>query len=78
MYDQWLRDPKIEILREAPEVDDLFRQTTAPFLKLASPKILGDCYLLAFAHASGSVMVTFDDGLSRLAQRLKFPSILLA
>jgi predicted nucleic acid-binding protein len=32
-------------------------------------KTIGDCYLLAFAESTGSVLVTFDATLHRLADR---------
>jgi hypothetical protein len=78
VYDRWLREPKVEIQDEPLFLADLFRRSTQPFLKSASPKVLGDCYLLALAQASDSVLVTFDGALSALAAKMKSPATLLS
>jgi predicted nucleic acid-binding protein len=46
----------------------LFRQAAAPFAKLPATKAVADCYLVAFAEASGAQLVTFDKGLARTAR----------
>jgi uncharacterized protein len=77
VYDQWLCDPKVGMTREPAEVDDLFRHSTAAFAQKSSPKALGDCYLLAFARALRSTIVTLDGGMCDSARRLKQEAILL-
>src|SRR5436853_252909 len=69
VYDRWISDPRIDMRREPFHVDALFRHTTEPFAKLASPKVLADCYLLAVANASEATLVTLDGGLAELGRR---------
>jgi toxin-antitoxin system PIN domain toxin len=78
LYDRWLADPRIDFRREAIEVDSLFRRATEPFAKLASPKILADCYLLAFAEAAGATLVTLDRGMLGLGRRLEVDVVVLS
>lgn len=77
VYDRWLRDPKVEMRREPPEVDELFRQATAPFGQMSSPKALGDCYLLAVSQSLGATLVTLDGGLLHLARKMNQEAFLL-
>ena len=78
VYDQWLRDPKVEFRRESPEVDRLFHRATVPFSQMTSPKALGDCYLVALSQALDATLVTLDAGLRDLARRHRQDAVLLA
>lgn len=78
VYDRWLRDPKVEIHSESSEVDALFRQATQHFAKLSSPKVLGDCYLVAVSRALQSTLVTLDSALAHFARQIGHKALLLA
>jgi predicted nucleic acid-binding protein len=52
VYDRWLEDSRVGILREAFELDAAFRAATRPISSLSSPKALGDCYLLAVSQVT--------------------------
>jgi predicted nucleic acid-binding protein len=54
-------------------VETLFRQAAAPFAKLPATKAVADCYLVAFAEASGAHLVTFDPGLAGTARLRQVP-----
>ena len=69
VYDRWLRDPRVEFLPEPALTDAALREATAPFAARRAAKWVGDCYLLAFARASGASLATFDQALYRLARR---------
>ena len=77
VYDQWLSDPKVGIAREPADVDHQFRYSTTAFAQKSAPKALGDCYLLAFAKALHSTIVTLDRGMYNSARRLKQEAVLL-
>lgn len=75
VYDRWLDDPRVEFCPEPLGLDSGFRATTAPFSNRMASKWVGDCYLLAFARACDSVLVTFDRGLLELAAKQGSPAI---
>jgi toxin-antitoxin system PIN domain toxin len=77
VYDQWLRDPRVDFRREPPEMDELFRHASAPFSTKAAPKALGDCYLLAISQGLQARLVTFDGGLANLAEKASASPVLL-
>jgi len=77
VYDQWLSEPHVAFCHEPAEVDSLFRLVTAPVSRTSSPKVLGDCYLLAVSQAAHAKLVTFDAGLGRLAARLHYGVVVL-
>lgn len=77
VYDQWLRDSRVSFRHESSELDPLFRQAAILFSQVAAPKVLGDCYLLAFSEASNAVLVTLDAGLSKTAKRIHRDVVLL-
>jgi predicted nucleic acid-binding protein len=54
-------------------VETLFRQAAAPFGKLPATRAVADCYLVAFAEASGAHLVTFDRGLANTAKSRHVP-----
>lgn len=65
--DQWLADPSVEFCPDPPQAEDSFRLFTVPFASKAAAKWVGDCWLLAFAQASQSRLVTFDQALCEFA-----------
>jgi hypothetical protein len=69
VYDRWLEDPRVEFYPEPRGLDAGFRQATASFAGKAASKMVGDCYLLAYARHSHAVLVTFDRVLGRLARK---------
>ncbi|MGO9095714.1 MAG: TA system VapC family ribonuclease toxin [Bryobacteraceae bacterium] len=69
VYDRWLEDPRVEFYPEPRGLDAGFRQATAAFAGKAASKMVGDCYLLAYARHSHAVLVTFDPALDRLARK---------
>lgn len=69
VYDSWLADPLVEFLPDPQTIEATFRQVTAPFADLHATKAVGDCWLLAFAHAIHSQLVTFDKALCDFARQ---------
>lgn len=78
VYDRWLGDPRVGFRQEVSGVGDCFRKATQPFLRTSSPKILGDCYLVAISQASQARLVTFDRGLVQLCNKVCQDAVLLA
>ena len=77
VYDRWLEDPRITIRHEPSDVDGVLRAATRPFSRLSSPKVLGDCYLMAMSQATDSTLVTFDRGLASACRKARHPVTLL-
>ena len=75
VYDFWVDDPRIDLHPEPRSVEAGFRDTTESFAAKAASKWIGDCYLLAYAHACGATLVTFDKGLLALARKHGYPAI---
>ncbi len=73
LYDRWRQDPRVGLAAEPPGMETLFRQAAAPFAKLPATKAVADCYLVAFAEASGAHLVTFDRGLANTAKSRQVP-----
>lgn len=48
--DRWLRDERFEMYPEPHSVDHLLREFASIYRGRAAPKLLGDCYRLAFAR----------------------------
>jgi hypothetical protein len=69
VYDRWLEDPRVEFYPEPRGLDTAFRDATATFAGKAASKWVGDCYLLAYAKATGSTLVTTDRALYNLARK---------
>lgn len=69
VYDQWMKDPRVEFYPEPRGFEAEFREAAAPFAGKAASKAVGDCYLLAFAKQSDATLVTFDTALFHLAAR---------
>jgi hypothetical protein len=69
VYDRWLEDPRVEFCPDPRNVEAVFRQATEPFAAKAASKWVGDCWLLAFAQATHSRLVTFDQALCDYARK---------
>jgi toxin-antitoxin system PIN domain toxin len=69
VYDRWLEDPRVEFCPEPRQAEAGFRQATEPFATSAATKWIGDCWLLAFAQATHSRLVTFDQALYEIARK---------
>jgi len=69
VYDRWLADPRVEFYPEPWDAEESFRVATEPFTAQAASKWVGDSWLLAFAQATHSRLVTFDQGLCEIAQK---------
>jgi toxin-antitoxin system PIN domain toxin len=69
VYDRWLEDSRVGMRRETLELDAAFREATRPFSRQASPKALGDCYLLAVSQSTNATLVTLDRGLASACQK---------
>jgi len=77
VYDRWLEDSRIGIRQEPFELDSAFRAATRSFSRLSSPKVLGDCYLLAVSQTTEATLVTFDRGLASACRKARQPVVLL-
>ena len=69
VYDQWIEDPRVEFYPEPRNLEAEFRQATRPFAAKQASKWVGDCWLLAFAHAAKAQLVTFDQALHEFARK---------
>ena len=78
VYDCWLEDTRVEFLPDPRNIDNEFRQVTEPFATKQATKWVGDCWLLAFAKASGARLVTFDKALYAQARKIGNRAILPA
>lgn len=67
VYDRWLEDERIEFCSDPEQTEAAFRQATEPFADRTASKWVGDCWLLAFAQATHSQLVTFDQALCDFA-----------
>ena len=77
VYNRWLEDSRVAMRQEPSGTDEALRAATSPFLRQASPKALGDCYLLAVSRASDATLVTFDRGLASACRKSRQPVELL-
>src|SRR5579871_6399687 len=71
VYDRWLADSRVDIQREAFDVEQAFRAATRPVYGLSSPKALGDYYLLAVSEMADATLVTFDQGLAEACHKAR-------
>jgi toxin-antitoxin system PIN domain toxin len=69
VYDRWLADPRVEFYPESRNLEAEFRKATQPFAAKQASKWVGDCWLLAFAQATHSRLVTFDQALCDFARK---------
>jgi predicted nucleic acid-binding protein len=77
VYDRWLEDSRVGIQQEAFELDVAFRAATRSVSRLSSPKVLGDCYLLAVSQVTDATLVTFDRGLASACHKARHRVALL-
>jgi len=75
VYDRWLEDESVDFYPEPRTVDAEFRRFTAPFAAKTASKWVGDCWLLAFAHAAQASLVTFDKALCDFARKEGHPAV---
>jgi toxin-antitoxin system PIN domain toxin len=75
VYEGWLEDSRIEFQQEPRGIDSAFRDATMFFVSKQATKLIGDCYLLAFAQLSHATLVTFDRSLQDLARKQDLPVI---
>jgi hypothetical protein len=54
IYDQWIRDPRVELAAEPLGIDKQFRQALRPVSGQPATKAIADCYLVGFASGRGS------------------------
>jgi toxin-antitoxin system PIN domain toxin len=69
VYDSWLEDPRVEFFPDPHTIEAAFRRVTEPFAEQSATKWVGDCWLLAFAQATHSRLVTFDQALCDFARK---------
>lgn len=77
LYDQWILDPRAELVPEPRRIERLFRQALAPVAAQPATKAIADCYLVGFAAAAGAHVVTLDKGLARIAKAQSVPFSLI-
>jgi toxin-antitoxin system PIN domain toxin len=77
VYDRWLDDPRVAFRHEPGALDGTLRAATRSISRLASPKALGDRYLLAVSQSLDATLVTFDQGLASVCERARHPVALL-
>lgn len=63
VHDGLCADERVVWVPEPAGVETLFREYTAG--RTVSPKVWGDAWLLAVAHAAAGTLVTFDRALAR-------------
>jgi toxin-antitoxin system PIN domain toxin len=69
VYDRWLEDPLVEFFPDPRTMETAFRQATEPFAAKSASGWVGDCWLLAFAQATHSRLITFDQALCDFARK---------
>jgi hypothetical protein len=62
VYDRLMEDERVVFFAEPPGIETHFREYAAG--RNSSPKLWGDAWLLAFAEAANSTLVTFDQALA--------------
>jgi len=77
VYDQWIRDPRVELAPEPLGIDKQFRQALSPVSGQPATKAIADCYLVGFAAAARAHIVTLDKGLAGMAKRQKVSAALI-
>ena len=77
LCDDLIRDPRIQLVPEPPDLDRLMRAVSRPFIRQSATKAIGDLYLIAFAMAANATLVTFDKAMARALQAQQAPVVLL-
>jgi hypothetical protein len=49
VYDQWMRDPRVELSPEPRGIDRVFRQALEPVADRPATKVIAACYLVGLA-----------------------------
>jgi len=62
VYDRLFQDDRVIFVQEAPDMEEQFRKTAS--IASSSPKLWADAWLLAYVHATGGILVTFDRALA--------------
>ena len=75
VYDRWLEDPRVEFYPEPRDADLAFRRFTAPFTAQKVSKVIGDCWLLAYAAELNARLVTFDRALNEFSRKHGKPAV---
>lgn len=78
VYDQWLKDPRVEFYPEPQGADALFRKITKPLSNKPASNAVGDCWLLASAAGIHATLATFDRALSQSARKQGYQAIIPA
>ena len=76
VYDRWLEDPCVEFCSDPSQMEKIFRLSTEPFAAQTASKWIGDCWLLAFAQATHSHLITFDKALFEFAHKQGHAAVL--
>jgi hypothetical protein len=76
VYDRWLDDHRVAFHPEPRGVDKAFREATMPLGSHPASKLVGDCYLLAYAKTCDATLITFDKALANYARKQGCASIL--
>lgn len=77
VYDEWLRDLRVEFRHESFGTSRAFRSALSHTGHQQAPKAIADCYLAAFAQNADATLVTFDRALAQLGKRLNLDVELL-
>ena len=72
VYDRFYDDDRVTFFPEPSEVEKRFREKAVG--RTASPKVWADAWMLAIAHAVGSVLVTFDKTLAARGAHCLLPT----
>ena len=78
LYDDLIRDPRIQLAPEPPDLDRLMRAVSRPIVRQSATKAIGDLYLIGFAMAANATLVTFDKAMARALQAQQAPVVLLS
>jgi predicted nucleic acid-binding protein len=73
-YERWLSDSRVEFYPEPRGLDTAFRKATAPLSAQKASKLVGDCFLLAYAKEIDARLVTFDKALLEFARKHGYPA----
>ena len=78
VYDRWLEDARVEFYPEPRNLEAAFREVTRPFASQQASKIVGNCFLLAYARELQAALVTFDRALHSYAREHGYASVIPA
>ncbi len=75
-YDELAANLPAELAAEPPGIDAAFRRASDSFGARSATKVIGDCYLLAFAQVADATLVTFDRALHDYAAKQGCPAVI--